>query len=145
MKKILIYFSLFRQDQSMAIHIQYQPKIYRHKPKSPRMLTQKVAGRIAQNVSWARTYMISHHSPASQNVYGPRQNTADSASVIQTAMEKHKDEPFHLIWDTTNTRDYIHVDDVISAFMMSMNKRVGGTFNIGTGVETSQWITFWWW
>lgn len=72
------------------------------------------------------------------NVYGPRQNTADSASVIQTAIGKaQKDEPFHLIWDTTNTRDYIHVDDVISAFMMSMNKRVSGTFNIGTGVETS--------
>jgi UDP-glucose 4-epimerase len=35
------------------------------------------------------------------------------------------------------TRDYVHVSDVARAFVLAAEGRRAGTFNVGTGVETS--------
>jgi len=39
--------------------------------------------------------------------------------------------------DGSQTRDYVYVDDVVDAFMRSVDKGGGLLMNIGTGVETS--------
>jgi UDP-glucose 4-epimerase len=39
--------------------------------------------------------------------------------------------------DGRQTRDYIYVGDVVEAFLAASNGSVRGTYNVGTGVETS--------
>ena len=39
--------------------------------------------------------------------------------------------------DGTQTRDFIYVEDVVDAFMISMEFEKGGIFNVGTGIETT--------
>ena len=39
--------------------------------------------------------------------------------------------------DGLQTRDYVFVGDVVSANYLALNASQGGTYNVGTGVETS--------
>ena len=39
--------------------------------------------------------------------------------------------------DGSQTRDFIYVEDVVDAFLLSMNSEKKGIFNVGTGIETS--------
>src|SRR5262249_60593835 len=39
--------------------------------------------------------------------------------------------------DGTQTRDYVYVGDVVSAFLAAADRRRPGTWNIGTGAEVS--------
>ena len=36
-----------------------------------------------------------------------------------------------------DTRDYVYVGDVVAANMLAMNLQLQGSYNIGTGIETS--------
>jgi UDP-glucose 4-epimerase len=39
--------------------------------------------------------------------------------------------------DGLQTRDYVHVDDVVAANLAAVGAHVWGAFNVGTGVETT--------
>jgi len=39
--------------------------------------------------------------------------------------------------DGSQTRDFIYVEDVVDAFLVSMHSEKDGIFNVGTGIETS--------
>ncbi len=72
------------------------------------------------------------------NVYGPRQNPEGEAGVISVfASRMLKNELTQVNGTGKQTRDYVYVEDVVSA-MMSVLARPGltGTFNVGTGKET---------
>jgi UDP-glucose 4-epimerase len=70
------------------------------------------------------------------NVYGERQDPFGEAGVISIFIDKAlRGEPPEVFGDGFQTRDYIHVSDVVSANLKSMYRE--GVFNIGTGVETS--------
>ena len=46
-------------------------------------------------------------------------------------------QPIRIIGNPENVRDYIHIDDIIAAFLLVMKRNIGfETFNIGTGVGT---------
>lgn len=79
----------------------------------------------------------SHIAPA--NVYGPRQDPHGEAGVVAIfAREMLSDRPTTLFGDGGNTRDYVFVEDVVSAFVAAAGETGSGLrFNIGTGVETS--------
>lgn len=69
------------------------------------------------------------------NVYGPRQAGAE-CGVIAIFMNKLiKGEPITVFGDGNSTRDYVFVQDVVSANMLAMN--ISGTYNVSTGVGTS--------
>ena len=75
------------------------------------------------------------------NVYGPRQITKGEAGVIPIFVERMaKGETPTIFGDGDKTRDYVHVSDVVSAVMMSVQKMqqtsLDEGFNIATGVET---------
>lgn len=70
------------------------------------------------------------------NVYGARQDPYGEAGVISIFIDKAlKGEPPEIFGDGEQTRDYVHVSDIVSANLHAMKHE--GTFNIGTGVETS--------
>jgi UDP-glucose 4-epimerase len=72
------------------------------------------------------------------NVYGPRQNPHGEAGVVAIFSELLlKGEPPTIFGDGEQTRDYVHVSDVARAFVVGAEANVAGTFNAGTGVETS--------
>lgn len=56
-------------------------------------------------------------------------------SFIQRA--KRKDDPFEIWGDGEQTRDWVHIDDVVDATMAAVTEDVQGPINICTGVPTS--------
>jgi UDP-glucose 4-epimerase len=72
------------------------------------------------------------------NVYGPRQSAHGEAGVVAIFTSRMlKNRPVTIYGDGKQTRDYICVDDVVSANMLAMQKNTVGIFNIGTGKETN--------
>ena len=71
------------------------------------------------------------------NVYGPRQDPLGEAGVIAIFTGKIlRGEPITIFGDGNQTRDYIFIEDVVSANLLALNGKEG-TYNIGTGSETS--------
>jgi UDP-glucose 4-epimerase len=71
------------------------------------------------------------------NVYGPRQDPHGEAGVVGIfARHILLGLPCVVYGDGEQTRDFVFVDDVAHANMLAMQGPLG-TFNIGTGVETS--------
>lgn len=72
------------------------------------------------------------------NVYGPRQGTCGEAGVIAIFIKKLLAGESPIVFgDGLQTRDYVFVGDVVSANYLALNARQGGTYNVGTGIETS--------
>jgi len=73
------------------------------------------------------------------NVFGPRQDpNAEYAAVIPKFTEKIvKGQKPVIYGDGKQTRDFVFVKDVVLANMLAMNSHTCGTFNIGTGIQTS--------
>jgi UDP-glucose 4-epimerase len=73
------------------------------------------------------------------NVYGPRQNAKGEAGVIAIFLERLlAGQTCTINGDGSQTRDFVYVDDVVSANMaVSENAELTGPWNVGTGVEAS--------
>jgi UDP-glucose 4-epimerase len=72
------------------------------------------------------------------NVYGPRQDPLGEAGVIAIFCGKLLTGERPTVYgDGTQTRDYVHVDDVVAANLCAAESDVTGPVNIGTGRETS--------
>jgi UDP-glucose 4-epimerase len=75
------------------------------------------------------------------NVYGERQHkTGQYAPVMSIFMrQKQNNEPLTIIGDGYQTRDFVHVSDVVNANVLASQKdvdRYGEVFNVGTGLGT---------
>jgi UDP-glucose 4-epimerase len=72
------------------------------------------------------------------NVYGPRQDPAGEAGVIAIFCSRMLAGQAPVIYgDGSQTRDYVYVGDVARAFTAAADHASPGTWNIGTGRETS--------
>jgi UDP-glucose 4-epimerase len=73
------------------------------------------------------------------NVYGPRQAGGDYSGVISIFLDQAADdEPLTVHGEGTQTRDFLHVSDVVRANLLAATTdAVGEAFNVGTGRETS--------
>jgi UDP-glucose 4-epimerase len=71
------------------------------------------------------------------NIYGPRQDPATEAGVVAIFCGLAQDGGRPTIYgDGSQTRDYVHVDDVVAALLAAEQAEQPGPFNVGTGVET---------
>lgn len=107
-------------------------------PLSPQAAA-KVAGELYVR-AYSSMYGLAPISLALANVYGPRQDPFGEAGVVTvfgSAMISGR--PTTIYGDGRATRDYIYVDDVVTAFLRAADAPITttGTFNIGTGIETS--------
>jgi UDP-glucose 4-epimerase len=72
------------------------------------------------------------------NVYGPRQDPALEAGVVAIFSDLARDGDKPTVFgDGLQTRDYVHVADVVAGILAAEASGRTGPFNIGTGVETS--------
>ncbi len=73
------------------------------------------------------------------NVYGPRQSAASYSGVISTFLEQaHKRAELTIHGDGAQTRDFVHVSDIVAANLLAATTdHTGKAYNIGTGTATS--------
>lgn len=72
------------------------------------------------------------------NVYGPRQSFAQEGGVVaKFATQMMRRERPTIYGDGTQSRDFIYIDDVIDAFVRSIDRGSGLAMNIGTSKQTS--------
>jgi UDP-glucose 4-epimerase len=72
------------------------------------------------------------------NVYGPRQNGMGEAGVVAIFAESMLGGRTPMIrGDGEQTRDYVFVGDVVETAARALDSGNDGTWNVGTGVETS--------
>jgi UDP-glucose 4-epimerase len=76
------------------------------------------------------------------NVYGPRQEPASEVGlegqVVAIFCRKMlANRPCTIYGDGTQTRDFVYVDDVVTAYMAARDKGSGELVNIGSGAELS--------
>jgi UDP-glucose 4-epimerase len=72
------------------------------------------------------------------NVYGPRQDPDGEAGVVAIfAAASAARSPAVVFGDGLQTRDYVHVDDAVDAFLAAGRSSIGGVLNVSTGRETS--------
>ena len=87
-----------------------------------------------------RTYGLSTVALRYFNVYGPRQRANPYSGVIAIfSQQLRKGRRPTIYGDGGQTRDFIHVSDVVTANMQALQtrKRIEGTFNVGTGHPTT--------
>jgi len=83
-------------------------------------------------------YGLSWTSLALANVYGPRQDPHGEAGVVSIFGGRMlRGEDITVFGDGTQTRDYVFVDDVVDAFVRSIDAGDDVRCNIGTGEQTS--------
>lgn len=70
------------------------------------------------------------------NVYGPRQNERGEAGVISIFINRLLEKKEVLIYDGSQTRDFIFVKDVAAACRKALEEEVYGVYNVSSCVET---------
>jgi UDP-glucose 4-epimerase len=106
-------------------------------PKSP-YAASKVSGEVYLN-TYRQLYGLECTHLALANVYGPRQDPHGEAGVIAIfANALLEGRATKVFGDGGNTRDYVFVEDVVSAFVAASGEAGGGQrYNIGTGHQVS--------
>ena len=87
---------------------------------------------------YRRVAGLKHVALRLANVYGPRQNAAGEAGVVAIFTQKMlAGEQPRINGNGFQTRDYVYVGDVVEAVRAVFAPSVEGTFNVGTGIETT--------
>jgi UDP-glucose 4-epimerase len=87
---------------------------------------------------FTRLHGLSTVSLRYANVYGPRQDPLGEGGVIAIFCGCFAEGRTPTIYgDGAQTRDYVYVGDVVAANLRAADLDVGGSINVGTGVETS--------
>jgi UDP-glucose 4-epimerase len=105
-------------------------------PLSPYGASKAAAERY---VDWAAdTQGIAASSLRLANVYGPRQDDQGEAGVVAIFVTRAlAGHTLELHGDGEQTRDFVHVSDVVRAQLAALQSEARGAFNVGTGAATS--------
>ena len=111
------------------------PEEHPKRPESPYGVS-KLTGEYYLNY-YQSAFGISPVSLRYGNVYGPRQRADGEAGVIAIFIRHLLDDAAPKInGDGKQTRDYVHVGDVVAANLRALESSYTGPLNIGTGHET---------
>jgi UDP-glucose 4-epimerase len=70
------------------------------------------------------------------NIYGP--NSGHKKSVVAAFIKRAlRDEPLTVYGDSSQQRDYLYVGDLVRGIEMAIERRVSGTFQLGSGRPTA--------
>lgn len=89
---------------------------------------------------WSKVYNLPCVSLRFFNVYGPRSRTTGAYGAMFGVFlaQKLNKKPLTIVGDGNQTRDFIHVYDLVSAIILTAEHSIKNeVFNVGSGVETS--------
>ncbi len=89
---------------------------------------------------WFKVYNYPIVSLRFFNVYGPRSRTSGAYGAVFGVFlaQKLSNKPLTVVGNGRQTRDFIHVYDLVAALVLSMKKTKNGEiYNIGGGTEVS--------
>lgn len=107
-------------------------------PQYPYALTKYIGEELV--LHWAKVYRLPALSLRLFNVYGPRSRTSGTYGAVFGVFlaQKLAGEPFTVVGDGYQTRDFTYVTDVVRALTTASNSdQVGKAYNVGSGVTVS--------
>tara|TARA_Y100000590_G_scaffold467694_1_gene647505 strand:+ start:8257 stop:9198 length:942 start_codon:yes stop_codon:yes gene_type:complete len=103
-------------------------------PQYPYALTKYMGEELL--LHWASVYKLPAVSLRLFNVYGTRSRTTGTYGAVFGVFlaQKLKNQPFTVVGDGTQTRDFTYVTDVAEAFLRAAESNVTGeAMNVGSG------------
>jgi UDP-glucose 4-epimerase len=103
-------------------------------PQYPYALTKYQGEELV--LHWAELYKLPALSLRLFNVYGPRSRTTGAYGAVFGVFlaQKLNGQPFTVVGDGTQTRDFTYVTDVADAFISAAKSNVSSeAFNVGSG------------
>jgi len=111
-----------------------------HEEKAPKPVSPYGASKLAGEAycsAYFRTFGIKTVALRFGNVYGPRSKHKGSV-IAKFFRQALNGEPLEIYGDGHQTRDFIYIDDLIQAIMLSVEADAGGeVFQIATHKETT--------
>jgi UDP-glucose 4-epimerase len=107
-------------------------------PQNPYALTKFLGEQLV--IHWAKVYNMPNLSLRIFNAYGLRSSTKGAyGSVFGIFLAQKLDgKPLTIVGDGNQTRDFIHVYDLVDAMIKAAQKgKFGEVYNIGSGKEIS--------
>jgi UDP-glucose 4-epimerase len=110
------------------------PETHPIKPLYPYALTKHMGEELV--LHWARVYQMPAMSLRLFNVYGTRSRTSGAYGAVFGVFlaQKLHGQPFTVVGDGTQTRDFTYVTDVARAFLAAAESDLSGlALNVGSG------------
>jgi UDP-glucose 4-epimerase len=110
------------------------PETYPIKPLYPYALTKHMGEELV--LHWARVYQMPAMSLRLFNVYGTRSRTSGAYGAVFGVFlaQKLHAQPFTVVGDGRQTRDFTYVTDVARAFLAAAESGLSGlALNVGSG------------
>lgn len=108
-------------------------------PMYPYALTKNIAEQYLFH--WGKIYKLPVTSLRFFNVYGPRSRTTGAYGAVFGVFlaQKLRGQPFTVVGDGKQTRDFVFVGDVAEALLLAakLPNAAGQVFNVGTGRPVS--------
>tara|TARA_B100001123_G_C15272123_1_gene1010714 strand:+ start:467 stop:1450 length:984 start_codon:yes stop_codon:yes gene_type:complete len=107
-------------------------------PQYPYALTKNLGEKIVMH--WANVYDMPNISLRFFNVYGPRSRTTGAYGAVFGVFlaQKLANKPLTIVGDGNQTRDFIHIYDLVDAMIGIVNKpHIKKIYNLGSGKEVS--------
>jgi UDP-glucose 4-epimerase len=111
---------------------------YRIDTKYPYALTKYLGEELV--LHWAKIYKMPNISLRFFNAYGPRSRTTGAYGAVFGVFlaQKIANKPLTVVGNGKQTRDFIHVYDLVNAIILSAKKGAEGeVYNLGSGKEIS--------
>ena len=134
LKKVIFASSsaVYGETEVLPTPEDYEPK----QPLSPygidKLTAEKYLGFYFKN--YGLNFVVLRYA----NIYGPRQDPDGEGGVIAIFSKKFfKGGNIFINGDGKQTRDFIFIDDIVSANILALEKNINEVLNIGTSKETS--------
>jgi len=104
----------------------------------PYALTKNLGESLVMH--WAKIYKMPNISLRFFNVYGPKSRTTGAYGAVFGVFlaQKLAKKPLTIVGDGQQTRDFIHVYDLVDAIVLIAKKaKINQIFNLASGTETS--------
>jgi len=108
------------------------------RPQYPYALAKRMGEELVMH--WAQVYNFPALSLRFFNVYGPRSRTSGTYGAVFGVFlgQKLAGEPYTVVGDGEQTRDFTYVTDIAQAILISAKSdRVGQIYNVGSGATVS--------
>ena len=108
------------------------------KPEYPYALTKNIGEQLVMH--WAEIYNMPNISLRFFNAYGPNSRTTGAYGAMFGVFlaQKLNKQPLTIVGDGNQTRDFIHVYDLVEAIIkIADHKKINEIYNLASGHETS--------